>query len=228
MLLLAIAVAGGYFGLPALVGCEKTRIRVGNALTRTLGIPVQVGAMSFSWTKGLSLRDVSTDLDPSGNSFRIDSVTIRPRWSKLLSGKVRLCAELESPQIVVVDSGREIRNLRLPKFGKKGLGLERVKITDGTCIFKSGTDDQTVRIDSIAGEGTGRFQHRSLRMDLQSMSGSWNGAALTGRAVLRLSQSGFAGELGANGDAAKETVLRDALRQAHITLKKVPAMSEPF
>src|SRR5689334_19151856 len=157
------AVPAGYFGLPRVAGRAKARVKVEKALTRALGTPVQVGAMTFAWKEGLRLRDVSAD------SFQIEAVTIKPRWSKLLSGKVRLNAELEHPQVVVVDGDSDVPALRLPKCGKKGLGLDHVKITDGVYLLKSGTDDRTVRIDGIAGEGSGRLQKRTVRLELQSL-----------------------------------------------------------
>ena len=228
LVLVMAAVPAGYFGSPKLAAHAKTHAKVEKALTRALGTPVEIGAMSFSWKDGLLLQDVSTKDDPRGGSFRIDSVTLKPRWSKLLSGKVRLNAELVRPEVVVADTGTEIRTLRLPKFGKKGLGLEHVKITDGTCVLQSGTDDRTLRIDGITAEGTGALQNRSVRMELRSLTGSFRGAAVTGKGLLRLSQDGFRGELDVNENAAKEPELRDALRAAGVTLRKAPAMSELF
>src|SRR5688500_628289 len=102
-LLLVAAVPAGYYGLPALARHEKARARGEKALTRAFGAPVQIAPMSFCWQDGLFLRDVSTPENPTGSSFRIDAVTLRPRWSKLFEGKVRFRAELESPEVVVVD-----------------------------------------------------------------------------------------------------------------------------
>jgi len=228
LVLVMAAVPAAYFGVPKLVARPRTHAKVEKALSRALGTPVQIGAMSFHWTDGLLLRDVSTKDEPRGCSFRIESVTLKLRWPKLLSGKVRVNAELHRPEVVVADTGTEIRTLRLPKFGKKGLGLEHVKITDGTCTLQSGTDDRTLRIDGITTEGTGALQNRSVRMELKSLTGSFRGAAVTGKGLLRLSQEGFRGELDVNEDAAKEPELRDALRAAGVTLRKTPAMSELF
>jgi len=215
------AVPAGYFGLPVIAGRAKARVKVEKALTRALGTPVQVGAMSFAWKTGLLLRDVSAD------SFRIETVTIKPRWSKLLSGKVRLNAELERPD-VVVDGDTGVRALRLPKCGKKGLGLDHVKFTDGAYLLKSSTDDRTVRIDGITGEGSGRLQNRSVRLELQSLKGSFKGVPVTGKGLVRLTSEGVAGTLDADGDAAKEPELRAALGAARITVRKAPSMSELF
>jgi hypothetical protein len=228
LVLVMAAVPLAAFGLPKLVAHAKAHAKVEKALTRALGTPVQLGAMSFSWKDGLLLQDVSTKDDSQGCSFRIDSVTLKPRWSKLLRGTVRLNAELRRPEVVVADTGNEIRTLRLPKFGKKGLGLEHVKITDGTYVLQSGTDDRTLRIDGISTEGTGALRNRSVRMELQSLTGSFRGTAVTGRGLLRLSQNGFRGELDVNENAAKEPELRDALRAAGVTLRKAPEMSELF
>jgi len=225
-LLTAVLVVGavpvGYFGLPKLAGRAKARVKVEKALTRALGTRVQVGTMSFNWKAGLLLRDVSAD------SFRIDTVTLRPKWSKLLSGKLRLNAELERPEVVLVDGDDEAPALRLPKCGKKGLALDHVRITDGAYLLKSGTDDRTLRIDGIAGEGSGRLQNRSVRLELQSLKGSFKGVPVAGKGLLRLTAEGVAGTLDVNEDAAKEPELRNALRAARITLRKAPAMSELF
>lgn len=228
LVILMAAAPVATFGVPKLAACPKARARVEKSLTRALGTPVEIGAMSFTWTDGLRLHDVSAKADPHGCSFRIDSVEIKPRWSKLLSGKVRLRAEFQRPEVVVADTGTEIRALRLPKFGKKGLGLEHVKIVDGTCILKNGADDRSLRIDGITTEGTGALQHRTVRMDLKSLTGSFRGAAVTGKGLLRLSPDGFRGELDVNESAAKEPELLDALRAAGVTLRKAPAMSEWF
>lgn len=228
LVLLTAAVPVGYFGVPKLVAHQKTHAKVEKALTRALGTPVEIGAMSFSWTGGLHLQDVATKGDPQGGSFRIDSVTLKLRWPKLLSGKVRLNAELRRPEVVVADTGTEIRTLRLPKFGKNGLGLEHVRILDGSYVLQSGTDDRTLRIEGITTEGSGALQNRTVRMELKSLTGSFRGAAVTGKGLLRLSQDGFRGELEVNESAAKEPELRDALRAAGVTLRKAPAMSELF
>jgi|SRR6185503_1124785 len=227
LVLLIAAVPVGYFGLPKLAAHAKARARVEKALTRTLGTPVEIGAMSFSWTEGLLLRNVSAPEDPAC-SFHIEAVTLRPRWSKLLSGKVRLRAELDRPEFVVADSGKEVRTLRLPKFGKKGLGLEHLKITDGACVLKSAADGRTVRIDGITTEGTGALQNRTVRMELKSLSATWRGTAVSGKGLLRLSPDGFRGELDVNESATTKPELRDALRAAGVTLRKAPTMSELF
>jgi hypothetical protein len=103
-----------------------------------------------------------------------------------------------------------------------------VKITDGSYELQSGADDRTLRIDGISGEGSGRLQNRSVRMELRSITGSFKGVPVTGKGVLRLAHEGVAGELDVNDDAAKEPELRDALRAARITLRKSPAMSELY
>lgn len=226
LVLLMAAAPVAYFGVPKALARKKARVRVEKALTRSLGTPVEIGAMSFSWTDGLLLRDVSTPEQPAC-SFRIDAVTLKPRWSKLLSGKVRLLAELHRPEFVVADSGTEIRTLRLPKFGKKGLGLEHVKITDGAYVLRS-SDDRTIRIDGITSEGTGCLQNRTARMELKSLKGSCRGTAVAGKGLLRLSQDGFRGEIEVNEAAVKNSELRDALRAAGVTLRKAPEMSELF
>lgn len=226
LVLLIAAVPVGYFGLPKLAAHPKARVKAEKALTRSLGTKVQVGSMSLSWKEGLLLRDVTTPEDPAC-SFRIDSVTLKPRWSKLLTGKVRLRAELERPEFVVSGNVGEVRTLRLPRFGRKGLGLEQVRITGGAYVLKT-ADGRALRIDGITSEGTGVLQNRTARLDLKSLSGSCKGTALTGRGLLRLSQDGFRGELEVNEAAAKEPELRDALRAAGVTLRKAPAMSELF
>src|SRR6185369_4685728 len=128
-----------------------------------------------------------------------------------------LNAELEHPQVVVVDGDSDVPALRLPKCGKKGLGLDHVKITDGVYLLKSGTDDRTVRIDRITGEGSGRLQKRTVRLGLQSLKGSFKGVPVTGKGLLRLTSEGVAGTLHVNDDAAKEPEIRAAMGAARIT-----------
>jgi len=229
VVLVAAAVPAGYYGLPKLAAHPKARTKVEKALTRAFGTPVQVASMSFTWEEGLFLRDVASAENLPGGSFRIESVTIKPRWSKLLAGKVRLRAQLDNPEISFVDSGTEIRHhLRIPKFGKKGFTVEHLKITDGAYILKSGVDDRTVRVDGITMEGSGRLQKRTVRLELRSLAGAYKGVPVTGKGVLRLSPDGFAGELDVNEDAVKEPELRDALGAARVTLRKAPVMSDPF
>lgn len=227
-LMLFVSVPAAYYGLPKLAAHPKAKAKVEKSLGRALGTPVRVGTMSFDWKTGLQLRDVATADHLTGCSFRVDSVTILPRWHRLLKGKVRLQAEIERPEVVMIDAGTEIRNVRLPKFGRKGIVLDGVKVVDGTYILKSGRDDRTVRIDGITTEGTGRLQNRTIRMELKSVAGSVQGTAMTGKGALRLSQDGFAGEVEVNEDAAQDPTLQDAFRAARVTLKKAPVMSEPF
>jgi len=127
---------------------------------------------------------------------------------------------------VLVDGDAPDRALRLPKCGKKGLALDHLKITNGSYLLKSGTDDRTVRIDGITGEGSGRLQNRSVRVELRSLKGSFKGAPVTGKGLLRLTSEGVAGALDVNDDAAVEPELRAALNAARITVRKAPSMSE--
>lgn len=225
--LLALAAApAAYLGIPALVRHPKAQAKMEKALTKAFGIPVQVDTMTFSWKEGLTLHEVGTAQDLPGTTFRIERVTIEPRTSRLLKGKLRFRATLENPEIAVAQAGPT--EVRFPKFGKKGLRIDQIVIRNGSYVLKNGLDDGTVRFEGIHAEGTGRLQNRSVRVDLKSLAATCDEVKLSATGFLRLSNDGFGGELDLNEDAAKEPVIRDALRAARISLKKAPELSEPF
>src|SRR5439155_19533810 len=181
---------------------------------------------SWSWEEGLTLRNVASSEE---TSFRIDSIRLQPRFSRLLRGGLRVRAILESPEFVVGEPGSDAPQLRLPRFPKKGIRIEDLEIHRGTCIVKGAGEDRTLRIDDLTIQGIGRLENRILRMELGSVSGSLDGMTFTGKGVLRLRQEGLSGELDLNEATAREsTDLRNALRAVHVTLRKAPALSEPF
>lgn len=207
-----------YLGLPVLARKNWARERVENALTRTLGGPVSMSGMAWSWQDGLVLRDLFTATADRETSIEIESVSLRLRLAQLLRGQLRVRAIVERPTILVHGDSPESRTLRLPRFGKKGVRLEHVEIRDGTYVNRMSC------IAGITAEGTGRLGSRTLRLDLSSLSGSFNGTTVEGTGVLRLTQDGFAGQL----DANEPPGLRDVLRPAHLTFKKAAVLSEPF
>ncbi|MBI3858073.1 MAG: hypothetical protein HY293_20525 [Planctomycetes bacterium] len=226
-LLLVAAAPATYFGVPALARHKKVHDRVEKALSRALGTPVEIGALSFTWKEGLDLRDVSS-AEGTTASFHVDRITLSPRLGKACCGKARLRVTLENPEIVVDEAGAALQDLRFPKFGKKGLRLDQVKIQNGTFIVKNAGDDRTLRIEGITTEGPGRLQGRSVRIEFASLAGSYNDVKIAGKGFLKLSPDGFAGVIDLNDEAAKEPALRDALRAAHLTIKKAPELSDPF
>jgi hypothetical protein len=207
-----------YFGLPVLARQDWARHRVENALTRSLGGPVSITAMAWSWRDGLILRDLFTVTADRETSIGIESVSLQPRVARLLFGQLRLRAMVEKPQILAHGETPESRMLRLPRFGKRGIRLERLEIRDGTYV------NRTSCVSGITAQGAGRLENRILRLELSSLSGSFNGATVEGTGILRLTEDGFTGQI----DVNEPPGLRDVLRPAHLTIKKAPLLSDPF
>jgi hypothetical protein len=68
-----------------------------------------------------------------------------------------------------------------------------------------------------------------LRLELSTLSGDCDGLAFSGKGTLRMSEEGVAGELDLKEAAAKESSsLQQALRAVHLTIRKAPALSEPY
>jgi hypothetical protein len=220
----AIAVgAAGYFGLPVLARQPWAVRKTEKALTKALGTPIQVGDMRWSWKDGLLLRQVSSPED-----FRAESIQIKPRYGKLACGKSRATVVVTAPEVTLDETAGTPTAVRFPRVSKCGLKFEKIEVRDATYVVKSASSSRKVKIEQISLQGTGRLEKRSFRMDLESVRGSLDGMAFTGKGTLRVTPEGLAGELDVNDPAKDSATLRDALRAAHVTIKKAPVLSEPF
>lgn len=215
--------AAGYFGLPVLARQSWARHKTEKAVSRAMGAPIQIGDMTFSWKNGLTLLDVSSPENPAA-SFRAAVIRIQPRYARLLGGKLRATALVKSPVITLDESAAAAAPLKFPRFSKHGFKLEKVEILDGTYVVTSAATSRSVRVEHLSTQGTGRLEKRTFRLDLASITGTINGAAVEGKGVLRVTPDGLGGEFDVNEPAG----LRDALRAAHVTIKKAPVLSEPF
>ncbi len=220
----AIAVgAAGYFGLPVLARQPWAVHKAEKALTKATGTPVQIGDMQWSWKEGLTLRAVSTPED-----FRAESIRIKPRYGKLLSGKGRATVVITAPEITIDEAASAAPAIRFARFSKCGLKFEKIEIRDATYVVKSASSSRHVKIENISMQGSGRLEKRTFQMDLDSLSGSLDGMAVTGKGTLRVTAEGLTGELDVNDPAKESATLRDALRAAHVTIKKAPALSREY
>ena len=68
----------------------------------------------------------------------------------------------------------------------------------------------------------------TFQLELDSVRGLLDGMAVTGKGTLRVTPEGLTGELDVNDPAKDSATLRDALRAAHVTIKKAPVLSEPY
>jgi len=220
----AIAVgAAGYFGLPVLARQPWAVRKTEKALTRATGTPIQVGDMRWSWKDGLTLRDVSSPED-----FRAESIRITPRYGKILRGKPRATVVVTAPEITLVEAAANAPAIQFPRFSKCGVKFDKIEIRDATYVVKSASSSRNLKIEQISMQGTGRLEKRTFTLDLDSVSGSVDGVAVTGKGTLSVTPEGLTGELDVNPPAKESATLRDALRAAHVTLKKAPVLSEPF
>lgn len=220
----AIAVgAAGYFGLPVLARQPWAVHKTEKALTKATGTPVQIGDMEWSWKNGLTLRAVSTPED-----FRAESIRITPRYDKLLCGKGRATVVVTGPEITIGESAAAAPAIRFPRFSKCGLKLDKIEVRDATYVVKSASSSRNLKIENISMQGSGRLEKRTFQMELDSVRGSIDGMAVTGKGTLRVTPEGLTGELDVNDPAKDSATLRDALRAAHVTIKKAPVLSEPF
>jgi hypothetical protein len=215
--------AAAYFALPVVARTPWALRKTEKALTRATGTPIQVGGQRWSWKDGLTLRDVASPED-----FRAESIRIKPRYGKLLCGKPRATVVVNAPELTLDEAVADPLPIRFPRFSKCGLKFDKIEIRDATYVVKSGSSSRNVKIEQISLQGTGRLDKRTFTLDIQSVSGSLNGAAVTGKGTLQVTPEGLMGELDVTDPAKDSATLRDALRAAHVTIKKAPALSEPF
>jgi hypothetical protein len=212
-------------GVPAATRTAWARARLEKKLTRELGTPVHVGAMSWSWKNGLTLQEVNTPATDLRTAFHVDRVRLQPKYSKLLGGKLRLRATVENPELFVSEAGKP---LKLPRFPKKGPRIDQVDIVSASVTVKTAGEIEPVRLDDVTVRGTGRMEDRALKIDVASVSGSCEGVTFSGRGALRLCSDGLGGQIGMNEAAAKESAsLRKALRALGLSSAR-PALSEEF
>jgi len=220
-LIVLAAVPAAAFGVPALARSPWARARAEKALTRSLGTPVQVSEMNWSWKSGLTLHNVS------GTAIQVGSLSVQPRYGKLLSGKLRARATLDSPEVTLIDTGSASPILQFPRLPRKGCRIDKLEIRNGTCIVKRG--DTNIRLGGLEARADGRVENGTLRFELSSVSGTCDGLEFSGKGRIRVTQEGLEGELDLKEPAAKESAsLQNALRALHLTIKKAPVLSEPF
>jgi hypothetical protein len=212
------------FGLPAISRTTWARARVEKALTRSLGVPVQVGDMKWFWKNGLLLRDVSSSADDGQTSFRAEQIRLRPRLVKLAEGTLRFRATVENPELVVSEAGPAFR---VPRFPKKGVRIDRLDVVNAGIEVRNG--DERVRVEGLTLRGSGRVEDRVLRLELPSIAGRCGDAPFVGQGTLRLSREGFSGRVGMSDAAAKESEeLRKVFRALHLSPAPAPVLSDPF
>jgi len=224
-LLVVAAVPAVGFGLPLAARTRWARVRMEKALTRSMGTPIQIGGMSWSWKQGLTLQELSTASKDVRTSFRIDRVQLQPRLSKLAAGKLRVRATVENPQFFVAESGSP---LRLPRFPKKGLRIEKLDLVNASVTMITGGEVEPVLIEDLTVRGTGRLENRALRFEVASVSGRCDGVSFSGQGAMRLSQEGLSGQIGMNEVSATESAGLQKVLRALRMAPKAPVLSEPF
>lgn len=219
--------AAGYFGLPVLARQPWARHQAEKAVSRAMGTPVDITDLAWSWRSGLTLRGVSTPQE-APSSFRAESIRIQPRVGKSLKGKLRLTAVVTAPEITLDEASADAAPFRFPRFSKRGFRLDKLEIRDGTLVVRSASSSRNVRIEQISTQGTGRLEKRTFRLDLASVGGVMDGMTIEAKGVLRVTPEGLTGELDVNDPARQSTTLHEALRAAHVVVRKAPALSDPF
>jgi hypothetical protein len=215
--------AAGYFALPVVARMPWAVRKTEKALTRAAGTPIQIGDQRWSWKDGLTLRSISSPED-----FRAESIRITPRYGKLLFGKPRATVVVNAPELTLDETAPAGLPIRFPRFSKCGLRFDKIEIRDATYAVKSRSSSRSVKIEQISLQGTAKLDKRAFTVDLESVRGSLDGTSITGKGTLRMTPEGFTGELDVDDPAKESATLRDALRAAHVTIRKAPALSEPF
>jgi len=217
------SIGAAAFGAPALSRTKWARTRVEKSLSRSLGTPVQVGDLRWSWKNGLLLQEVSTR-DDNGSAFHIERIQLRPRLVALAEGKLRFKASVDNAEVHLADAGP---SWRLPKFPKKGVRIDRLDLLNSTVIVHDG--DEQVRVDGLTLRGAGRVEDRVLRLDLSTLTGRCEDVTFAGQGTLRLTREGLSGRIGMNEAAAKESEsLRKVFRALHLSPAAAPVLSDPF
>ncbi len=218
LLVLIAAAPAVYFGAPVLARQEKVRHRVEAALSRTMGTPVEISSMAWSWKDGLTIQDFRSI------ALKIDSIQIQPKFLKLARGKSGTRVLLENPQVAVLDTDAAAPELRLPKLCKKGFPLDNVEVRNGTYTVMGADGTRHATITGITADAGGRLANREAYLNIWSFSATYNGAELTGKGMLHLTQEGLTGELSVNeAAAAQSSDLQKALKASKITLKEATA-----
>lgn len=222
------AAAAVYFALPVIARQPCMRYKAERALTRWTGAPVQINDMAWSWRGGLTLQGLSVAAGEA-RSLTVEKVQLKPHYGKLVRGKLRLKAALESPEIVMAETAAETAAITLPRFSKRGFRLDAVEIRNGAYVLRSPGSARTVRVENLSARGTGGLDKRTFRLELASLTATLDQTPVSGKGVVRMDGAGLSGEVDLNEAAARESsALRDALRASRVTIRKAPALSEPF
>lgn len=202
LIILVVILVAGYFGVPALLGTDWAREKIRVAMADETGRDVELGAISFGWTSGLTVSDVRVgqkagDSDADGPLFVLDGLSLSVGWKDLLDKKISVDdLTVKGPRIVIVrdKNGRlNIEDLldRPSKpsetpDGERGKGpavAATLQIEDGTILFIDQKLGTRVEASGIHMDATWNSGKLTLDSDFDL-----NGGAVTVKAAADLSK----------------------------------------
>ncbi len=170
VIIIVLLGAGVWFGVPALLGTDFAREKIQTAMADGSGREVALGDISFSWTSGLTVSEVTVnqktgDFSEEGPLFRLRELSLDLGWKQILDQKIEVSdLTINGPSIVIVRdrTGRfnfddliektADETAPAPKTGGKAPPVTvHLTISDGKVLFidqKAGTRVEMKDIDA--------------------------------------------------------------------------------
>lgn len=183
-----VSVPAVYFGVPAVAKTKWAREKAERALARAIKAPVDIGEMSFSWRRGLTVRDVKSEGGACGRlevSAHVREIKIRPEWRRIVRGRAQGKLSIVEPQIRLREAAAGTP-AGLPRFGCGGVEFRELQIVNGSLVYEAGSFDEDLRVEGLNVSGTAYGRKDRIDLDLRKIEGKLNGGAVKGSAFLAL------------------------------------------
>lgn len=205
LILTLIATPIAFFAVPKLMRSDCMRQRVEREASKSLGVPVHIGRLDFTWRGGLVAHDVTTDEVPMGDEmvgvYSAKEVQIRPKACKLLSKEPKVAANLREPRLEVRWVGERCCSTaadspRAPKFARaKAIDLYRFTIENGTVVIDHPSFVEPVKIDSIYATGSLEAKKGHFELDVAELKANLNGGHVAANGRLEIRREGATGRI---------------------------------
>ena len=108
LIIVVLLGAGVWFGVPALLGTDFAREKIQTAMADGTGREVALGDISFSWTTGLTVSEVTVnqkegDFADEGPLFKLRRLSLDLGWKQILDKKIEVSdLTIDGPSIVII------------------------------------------------------------------------------------------------------------------------------
>jgi hypothetical protein len=197
------AVPTAYFGLPALARTGWAKARVERALSRATNAKVLIGGMEFTWSSGLSLRDVNlprATWDGVDCSVRVPEIKVRRL-------RRRPAPVLVSPEIRILERGEAAA---APASRSCSWRLDRVDVRQGRLTYASPDFSGSLVCEKIDGRLSISRRKGTFRLGATRLSAQVNGGTVSGSGVWTRAPKSLSVQLNLSGTgvAANDLVAR--------------------